>query len=205
MTQQKFYSIWIALICIIIFVFQTTINEFTDSLVLNSQSFFQPWRFVTSIFLHGDLSHLVLNLFALLLFGLILEKVIGSNNFLIVYFVSGFIANIVAVNFYASSLGASGAIYGIMGCLAVLRPKMTVFIYNLPMPMFLAAIIWVLIGIFGLFIPSNTGHIAHLSGIAIGFLIGVYYFKNFREQKQFKIKVNLPEEHMQKWEEVYLR
>lgn len=205
MAKQRFYPLWIAMICIIIFVIQILFSEFSDLFVLDSGKAIEFWRFVTSIFLHGNLSHLVLNLFALLLFGLVLEKIIGGSRFLIVYFSSGIIANLIVVNFYSSSLGASGAIYGILGCLAIIRPKMTVFVYNLPMPMFIAAIVWILIGVFGLFVPDNTGHIAHLSGIAIGFLFGLYYLREFREKKETKFKVKIPEEYLQRWEDFYLR
>ena len=202
---MKYATIWLSVICVIMFLMQLALPGFTDSLLLNNQSFYEPWRFVTSIFLHGSVSHIIFNLFALVLFGFILESIIGSKKFLIVYFVSGIIANLVAVNFYNSSLGASGAIYGILGCLTILRPKMVVWVYSLPMPMFLAAVVWVGAGVFGIFNPSTTGDIAHLSGIVVGFVFGVLYLSKFKEQKQIKYKINLPENNMQRWEDVYLR
>jgi membrane associated rhomboid family serine protease len=178
---------------------------FTDTLVLNQDSWSQPWRFLTSIFLHGSPAHLILNLFALILFGFILERVIGSKRFIFVFFISGILANLISVNFYPSSLGASGAIYGILGCLTVLRPRMTVWVYSLPMPMFLASIIWIGIGIFGILNPSQIGDIAHLSGIAAGAILGFYYYKDFKEHKQIENKVELPEDYMGAWENVYMR
>lgn len=203
--KQKFYPLWITFICIVLFIIQKVIPNFTDLFILNQEKPIEIWRFLSSIFLHGNSSHLILNLFALLLFGLILEKLIGSKKFLLVYLSTGIIANIIAINFYPLSLGASGAIYGIIGCLTILRPKMGVFIYNVPMPMFIASIIWILIGIFGLFIPSNTGHIAHLSGIFFGFLFGFYFMRRYGEQKKPKLSIKIPAEHMEKWEDVYMR
>ena len=191
--------------CIVLFVLQTAVPVTTDVLVLSQDSFMQPWRFVSSIFIHGSLIHLVSNLFALILFGFILEKVIGSRKMTIVFFVSGIVANLIAVNFYNSSLGASGAIYGIMGCLNILRPKMVVWAYSLPMPMFLAAIVWVVVGIFGVFMPSNTGHIAHLSGIAVGVLFGIYYYKTYRQEPEHKIRLHVPDSYMNEWEDVHMR
>jgi len=203
--QMKYYSLWFVLACIIMFILQLIIPGFTDSLLLNQQSWIQPWRFVTSIFLHASFSHILLNMFALALFGFILEKVIGSNRFLLVFFASGIIANLVAVNFYDSSLGASGAIYGVLGCLTILRSRMTVWVYSLPMPMFLAALVWIGLAVFGVFNPSTTGDIAHLSGIVVGFAMGIIYFSRFRERKEIKYQINIPENEMRNWEDRYLR
>lgn len=202
---MKYSFLTLSGICVLMFLFQIISPVVTSALVLDQSSWQQPWRFVTSIFLHGSLAHLILNLFALLLFGFILEKIIGTKKFLAVFFVSGVVANLVAINFYSSSLGASGAIYGILGCLTVLRPKLTVWISYIPMPMFVAALVWIGIGIFGIFNPSQTGDIAHLSGIAVGFLLGWYYHKSHREQRQIKNNLNLPEEYMNAWENTYLR
>lgn len=85
--KNRYFSIGIALICIIVFIFQQIIPGLTDVLLLNKNAVSgEIWRFLTSIFLHANLSHLVLNLFALIMFGLILEKLIGSKRFLIIYF-----------------------------------------------------------------------------------------------------------------------
>ena len=137
MIKNKFYALWLALICIVIFIAQTLISGFTDLFLLNNQALgVEFYRFITAIFLHGSLSHLVFNLFALIFFGLILEKFIGSKKFLLVFFISGVLANIFSVFFYPSSLGASGAIFGIIGCLTILKPLMTVWAYALPLPLF---------------------------------------------------------------------
>jgi len=201
---NKYLALWFSGICVIMFVFQLLYSGFTDLLVLNQQSWIQPWRFVSAIFLHGSFSHIIFNLFALILFGLILESIIGSKKFILVFFASGILANLIAVNFYDSSLGASGAIYGILGCLTILRPRMTVWVYNLPMPMFIAALIWIGLGIFGIFNPSTTGDIAHLSGIAAGFILGFLFRTRFRERREIRYRINLPEREMRNWEDKYM-
>ncbi len=170
----RFYALKFCLLMIIVFILQQ-ISGFTELFVLNGKALYshEYWRFLTAIFLHGSLVHLLYNLFALALFGSILEKFAGGKKFLLVFFLSGIFANIVAVNFYDSSLGASGAIYGILGALTILRPLMIVWAFGLPMPMFIAAILWTIGAVLGIFMPSNIGHIAHLSGIIIGVLAGI--------------------------------
>src|SRR3989338_128069 len=141
MTEKfRFYAIKLSLAIIVVFIFQIFVLDFTEMFVLNSTAFQQPWRFLTAIFLHGGLGHLVYNLFALLLFGSILEQLIGGKRFLFVFFLTGILANLVSVNFYSSSLGASGAIFGVLGALIFVRPMMVVWAFGLPMPIFVAGI-----------------------------------------------------------------
>jgi membrane associated rhomboid family serine protease len=204
MAKIRYCSLWFVLVCVLFFILQLVIPVFTDALLLNQQSWLEPWRFVTAIFLHASLSHILFNMFALALFGFILEKLIGSNKFLLVFFLSGIFANLIAVNFYTSSLGASGAIYGILGCLTILRPKMVVWTYNLPMPMFLAAILWIGLAVFGIFNPSETGDIAHLSGIAVGLFFGIVYRMRQKPAYSYSYKVELPEEEIRRWEDRYM-
>ena len=203
------YFLWLSIICIIAFILQNIIPGFTDYFVLNALALdsLQIWRFVTSIFLHGSITHLAYNLFALLFFGIILEKVIGSKNFLIVFFASGIIANIVAVNFYPSSLGASGAIYGILGAIAVLRPMMMIWAFGIIMPMFVAAILWTagdILGALGMF-DTNTGYVAHISGIVIGFFAGIFYRTKFKSLTQQNNKFELADQYVDSWEENYMK
>jgi len=70
------------------------------------------------------------------------------------------------------------------------------------MPMFIAAIVWVGAGILGVFMPSNVGDIAHLSGIGVGFLIGLL-LKEWRTTK--KELIRFPEAYMRVWENEHMR
>lgn len=201
----KFYSLWFCLISILVFILQVIIPGFTEIFVLNQLAYSQIWRFVTSIFLHGSTVHLFYNLFALFFFGIALEKLIGSKKFLFVFFASGIIANIVSVNFYGSSLGASGAIMGIIGTLTIIKPLMMVWAFGLILPMFIAAILWVIGDILGVFMPSNVGNIAHLSGIGVGFLIGLV-LRNYIKKKTKKVKkVVVSDYYMAGWEKKYMK
>ncbi|MEM4259265.1 MAG: rhomboid family intramembrane serine protease [Candidatus Pacearchaeota archaeon] len=200
----RYYALWMCLICIIVFILQITIESFSELFVLNKNAIFEVWRFMTAIFLHGSLSHLIANLFALALFGSIFEAFVGSRKFLFVFFASGIFANIVSVNFYSSSLGASGAIYGILGALVVISPMMMVWVSGIPMPMAIAGIIWVAGGVFGLFYPNDVGHIAHLSGIAIGFIFGIF-FRNWKKKEDIVKNVEMNEYFIRDWEDRNIR
>ena len=209
MVKIKYYFLWLCLMCIGVFVLQLIIPGFTELFILNLKALYggEYWRFVTAIFLHGDALHLAYNLFALFFFGWSLEKMIGSRRFLIVFFLSGIIGNVVSVNFYESSLGASGAIYGIMGCLTVVSPFMFVWAFGLLLPMFLAAILWIIgdvLGVFGLG-SGNVGYIAHLSGIGIGILSGLLFRSWKRKIKVVREKIKLPENYMRVWEDRFMK
>jgi membrane associated rhomboid family serine protease len=189
---------------------QNIIPNFTDLFVLNQKAItnFQIYRFLTAIFLHGSITHLAFNLFALFFFGLVLEKTIGTKRFMITFLVTGIIANIISVNFYNSSLGASGAIYGVIGAATILRPMMMIYTFGAIMPMFLAAIIYVLADIlraYGAFGPTNVGSIAHLSGIGLGLLLGVYYRIKFKKIQNRKMEVRFDEGSMERWEDRFVK
>ena len=199
MNEKKYYAFWLSAICLLVFALQYFIGGFTDLFVLDGSSFSRPWRFVSAIFLHGGIGHLLYNIFALMLFGFILESIIGSRRFLLVFFVSGILANLISVNFYLSSLGASGAIFGVLGALVVARPMMPVWAFSLPMPMFLASILWAFGDLIGVFIPSGVGNIAHLSGLAMGIIFG-FVFRSGKKEAVQNAQIDLPEEYMQEWE-----
>jgi membrane associated rhomboid family serine protease len=200
----KYYALWLSLACIVMFALQQFIPGFTDLFVLEQSHAIEIWRFLTAIFLHGGFAHLLANLFALALFGTILEGSIGSRKFLIVFFVSGIFANLIAVWFYPSSLGASGAIYGILGALVIIRPMMTVWVGGIPMPMMLAGLVWAGGSVLGLFYPSSTGHIAHLSGILLGAMFGALW-RDWSKKQEIVEKLKLNEEFMQDWEDRNIR
>lgn len=135
--------------------------------------------FVTSIFLHGDISHLFFNMLALFFFGTYLERMVHHEIFVFIFLVSGVVGNlgylVTASNPFVPAIGASGAIYGIMGALAVMAPFLIVLVYGMmPLPLIVAAAFWVLLDFAGLFTPSGVAHGAHLGGIFIGAIIGLF-------------------------------
>jgi uncharacterized protein len=202
----RFFAIKLLGFMILVFILQILIPKFTDFFVLDQQSFVQPWRFISAVFLHGGLAHLAFNGFALALFGSILESLIGSRRFLAVFFITGILANLISVNFYGSSLGASGAIFGVIGALVIIRPLMMVWAFGLPMPMILAGFLWAVGDVIGIFyrdVGSNVGNIAHLSGMFFGLVLGYLYRARRNRRKKNKIVIN--EQSVRKWEDGYLR
>ncbi len=148
--------------------------SFTPKLALE-----RPWTFITSIFLHANFPHLFFNMFALFMFGLFLESRIGPRHYLILFFLAGIFGSIgymiTASDPSIPAIGASGAIYGILGASAVLMPRMIVWVMGIPMPMVAAAFLWVVLELLGLFsAASGIAHAAHLGGIVVGFAYGFY-------------------------------
>ena len=136
-----------------------------------------PWTMITAIFLHLTPDHLIFNMLALLIFGTMLEKRIGNTSFAALFIVSGVIGNVgyllTASNPMIPVIGASGAIYGVVGTLAVLEPFQLVYIYGLmPLPMIGAAVLWGIGDFMGLFSPSTIAHGAHLAGMLVGAIFG---------------------------------
>lgn len=212
MKRFRFYALKLCGIILIVFLAQILFLNFTELFILNNLAFSEFWRFFSSIFLHGGLVHLFYNLFALALFGSILEKLVGGRKFLFIFFISGILANFIAVNFYDNSLGASGAIFGVIGALIVISPMMLVWAFGLPMPIFIAGILWALgdlIGAVGFLSGNpidNTGNIAHLAGMFFGFIFGLL-FKPRRGYSYGRSRnyIKFDENYVRDWEDRYVR
>jgi membrane associated rhomboid family serine protease len=201
---------WIAakLLLIITFVFllQTISPQTFEIFVLKrSEILFRPWTFVTYIFLHGSFLHLFSNMLSLFIFGSILEKVVGYKNFLKVFFFTGIFSGVVSTFFYSSVIGASGAIFGVMGVLALIRPKMVVWAFGVPMYIIVAIIIYASLDLAGVFYPDDIAHLGHLSALILGILIGLAWKKKYQVFEKKKKEFVLSEEEFQKWEDKYMK
>ena len=197
-------ALWLCFIIFVIFLLQVFIEGFTDYFILDARlALFKFYTLITAIFLHSGIPHLFYNLFGLALFGSILEHVIGSKKFLILFFISGLAASLVSIPFYASVLGASGAIFGVLGMLGILRPKMVVWLYSMPTPMILALFVWGAGDVLGIFAPTGTANIAHLGGLATGIIAGLFYRNKFKEKKEKRENVHIDEEKVKEWEKSF--
>ncbi len=171
----------IVLLCVFLFVFQLMRGiEFTAVGVLFSGGLLsEPWRIFTSMFLHGDFDHIFFNMFALFVFGTALERRVGTSRFLLIYLVSGVVGAAGFMLFstpYESALGASGAIYGIIGALVVVAPRMVVYLFGgVPMPMYAVGLLYAVIELFALGRADSIAHSAHLLGFVGGFVLAKMY------------------------------
>jgi len=137
----------------------------------------RPWTIVTSIFLHGNIGHILANMITLYFFGRYLCVLLGEKKFLTVFFIGGILGNVLYLLLgqpFSIAIGASGAVFALGGVLAVMRPKLRVFVFPIPVPLPLwAAVIggFLVISLF-----PNVAWQAHLGGLAFGLVIG-YFFK----------------------------
>src|SRR3989338_11138005 len=111
----NFYALKLCGLMFVVFLIQLFVDGFTELFLLDSNASVQVWRFITAIFLHGGFAHLLYNLFALALFGSMLERLIGSWRFLIVFLFTGVGANFNNINFFFSFFGAFGGVFWILG------------------------------------------------------------------------------------------
>ena len=203
----KFVALKLTGLIFLFFILQLAAPFLTELLLLSPAVWKgQYWRFFTSIFLHGDIVHLLYNSFALAFFGSILERISGHKNFLAIFFITGILANVFSVIFYPASLGASGAIFGVIGALVVMRPLLPIWAFGLPMPLFVAGIVWAVgdvVGTYG-FLTANpidsTGNIAHLSGMFFGLLLGLLLKPKKRLLRKSHDNGWIEEKSMRRWE-----
>ena len=133
----------------------------------------QWWRLVMAMFLHGGLIHIGFNMMALMQFGPALEELYGSARYLFLYVVTGALGFLVSAWIGHFSLGASGALLGLVGAmLAVTTKRGGSFMRELRSRLIYSVVILFLIGFWGGFGIDNS---AHLGGFAAGFIFGKIY------------------------------
>lgn len=202
---MRYYALWLSGIIALIFLLQLAFPQITDNFKLvSSDAWDRPWILISSIFLHANIGHLLYNLFGLALFGTILESVIEGKNFIALFFISGIAASFSVIPFYSSALGASGAIFGVIGALAVLRPGMVVWVSYMPMPMFAAAIFWAIGDFFGILMPGEIANAAHLGGLACGVIAGLMMREKYGLKKEKRASLNIPKKEWEMWEEKHM-
>lgn len=178
--------------------------------------FFHWWQPVTHMFMHGGFGHIFFNMYTLFIFGSVLERVWGAKKFLVFYFVTGLGAALVHTGVewvqmqswmneaaqgsqaavmsihslkMTPTVGASGAIYGVLMGYAMLYPDSVLTLIFPPVSLkakwfvLIFAGIEVLLGVFG----TNAGiaHFAHLGGLIFGFLLIMYWKKKHNLYSRF--------------------
>ena len=173
---------------------------------------FKPHQLVTHMFMHGSIFHLLFNMLALWMFGTMIERVWGPKRFLMFYFICGIGAALAQMGSYAfefwqidhsvissefneqyqlalrigCTVGASGAIMGILAAFGYLFPNTQLFIMPIPFPVKAK---WAILGIIALDVfggiskvqGDSIAHFAHVGGALIGFLIVLYWNKTNKQ------------------------
>ena len=159
---------------------------------LNPITFYlKPWQLVTYMFMHGGVMHLLFNMYTLYIFGSVLENIWGTKKFLTFYFVTGIgsgLVNILVQHLtgdFALTVGASGAIYGVLMGYAMLYPDSVLTLIFPPISMKAKWFVLVFAGIELLMGISNSpsdnvAHFAHLGGLVFAFLLLMYWKKRHR-------------------------
>lgn len=185
---------------------------------------FKIYQLLTYMFMHGNFAHILFNMFAVWMFGRIVETAWGSRRFLIYYLICGIGAGLFQeivqyIDYVASGMqaydnvdigtavipmdtylnmlttvGASGAVYGILLAFGLSYPEERLFIIPIPIPIkakyFVIgyAVIELLSGLYG----SNDGvaHFAHLGGMVVGFLLILYWTKKNSMSGGYLEKIN---------------
>jgi membrane associated rhomboid family serine protease len=144
---------------------------------------FKPYQLVTHMFAHGGFFHILFNMYALWMFGSVLERIWGPKKFLIFYFVCVLAAGVTQMFFVnnGAAIGASGAIMGLLGAFAYTFPNTEFYILPFPFPIkakYMAAI-YAAIDLFGGFSGGgdNIAHFAHLGGLAMGLILVIIWNK----------------------------
>ena len=151
----------------------------------------KPWQLVTYMFMHGSLGHLFFNMYTLFIFGSVLENVWGTKKFLTFYFVTGIGAALVNIGVqyltgsFALTVGASGAIYGILMGYAMLYPDSRLTLLFPPVSMKAKWFVLIFAGIELLLGISNNpadnvAHFAHLGGLIFAFILIMFWKKKHR-------------------------
>ncbi len=158
---------------------------------------FAPYQLITYMFLHGDFYHVFFNMFAFWMFGRVAEMDLGSKRFLIYYLVTGVGAGVLnllvnwgELSYYESTyglipqviqrtqevvtIGASGAVFGILLAFGVMHPNERIMLLIPPIPMkakYFVIIFGVIELLLGVFSSSNVAHFAHVGGMLFGWLL----------------------------------
>ena len=189
--------ILINVILFILFIILTS-TEFLsiDFIALQPANIFAGqyvWTFLTSMFMHGGVFHLFVNMLSLFFIGSLVERILGKKRYLWFYLISGLIAGLFFVlfslvfpaDFNAYAVGASGALFGLVGILVLLTPNLPVYVMFIPIPIkikYAAIGLLVVLWIISITTSLGIGNTAHLGGLIAGLGYGFYLKKKFPQK-----------------------
>lgn len=193
--KDKITTIGFIAINILLFIISMCSGEllyregaFSLQYILNGKEW---WRLITSMFLHVDLDHLIGNMLMLYLAGELVERYIGKRKFAILYFLSGTAGSLLYAAYeffagnYADSVGASGAVFGVVGALLVIVVRHKGHYGGITTGRMVFMLFY--IGYMGLR-TSNVNNAAHIGGLLCGILLTVFYMlmENFGKERSYR-------------------
>jgi len=170
-----------------------------DSIAIKPSNILQGkylWTFLTSMFMHGGFFHLAVNMLSLFFVGSLVEKIIGRKRYFLFYILSGILAGVFFVllsliftsDLSSYAVGASGALFGLIGLLMLLTPNLPVYVMFIPIPVKMKyaapgmlVILW-LISVAG---NVSIGNTAHLGGLIVGLLYGVFLRTKYKNKTSY--------------------
>jgi membrane associated rhomboid family serine protease len=173
------YSGVILLICILVFFlgyYIPIVEEFVQNYLIlaRNHALEMPWTILTYMFVHGGFNHLFFNMLFLFFFGMELERRVGPGEFLQIYILSGIFAALAQMAVSSVPMvGASGALYGVLGCLAIIAPEIRLLLFfMIPMSIRWAVVLFALIDLLFMGSADNIAHMAHIAGLVVGLAFG---------------------------------
>jgi membrane associated rhomboid family serine protease len=186
---------------------QISSEKFIEFLALFNigSGYFNPYQLVTYMFTHYDFNHLFFNMFALFMFGAAIENYWGQKRYLIYYMVTGIGAGLVqllvvylqGIYYPVPTIGASGAVFGLLLAFGMLFPNTPLYLMFIPIPI-KAKYMVIGYGLIEFFFGvanhsgDNVAHFAHLGGMLFGVLLILYWRSGggfLRKLKHLKEKV----------------
>ena len=167
-----------------------------DYIALNPSNVLQGkylWTFLTSMFMHGGFFHLFVNMLSLFFVGSLLQRILGERRYLNFYLISGIFAGLFFViialltgsGMDSYAVGASGALFALIGCLMLLTPNLPVYVMFIPIPIKMKyAAPGLLLVLWGISFAADVpiGNIAHLGGLIAGLIYGIYLRSKFKNK-----------------------
>ena len=197
----NFFLIIINLVFFVVFGILIYLNHgFIEYIAIKPSNILQGkylWTFLTSMFMHAGIWHILANMLSLMFIGPLVERIIGKKRYLYFYILSGLFAAVFFVfssNFIFASdintyaVGASGALFGLIGLLMILTPNLPVYIMLIPIPVKMKyAAPGILIVLWLVSIAGNIpiGNTAHFGGLITGIIYGFYLKNKFPNKTKF--------------------
>jgi len=192
--------ILINVICFVIFSILIYNNvKFLDYIAIKPSNIMQGkylWTFLTSMFMHGGIFHLFVNMFSLFFVGSLVGKILGPKRFLSFYLGAGLFAGLVFVisglifpaDYNTYAVGASGALFGLIGLLVLLTPNLPVYVMFIPIPIkmkYAAPGMLILLWLISIAGDVPIGNMAHFGGLIAGLIYGVYIRKRYKNKTKY--------------------